>query len=199
MRAIRMRGWAMMVALATTLVAPLAHADVRDEVLASHQAMVERGKFRSKNIVVDGKATRESSAEVVWPDRFHLVNAEMEVIIVPGKTWIKQGGQWQPFPMNLAQMIGGLTPDAMRQGFENMTNAKALPDETIGGRKAHVYEYDTHVKVMGIEARSHVKAWVDAENRLLLKQVAKGEAMGHTSTTTTTYEYDDKIAVKAPL
>jgi hypothetical protein len=68
-----------------------AHAGPKEEILASHAAMVQFGKFHSEGTVTakDGTVTNTWS-NVVWPDRFHVRNAGQEFIIVPGKTYMKQ-------------------------------------------------------------------------------------------------------------
>ena len=186
--------------LATALLAaPSARGDAKADILASHEAMVKFGKYRATGTVQSDKGTQQMSSIVVWPDRFHVNNAGQEFIIVPGATYMKQGGQWQKLPMDMSQMVKSMTPDALRQGYDNMTNVKDLGSETIDGRETRVYEYDTRATIMGIEATSHVKAWIDADSHLPVKQVVTGTAMGMTSTTDQRYEFDSAIEVDAPL
>ena len=187
-------------AFALLACAPAAWADVKADVMAAHDAMVKAGKFRMVGTVTSKHGTQELWSEVHWPDRFHARNAGGEFILLPGKTWMKQpGGEWMAMPMDMGAMVKNLTPAAIREQFENMTNEKELGESRLGNRTVRGYEYDTSAKVMGIEAKSHVKVWIDPQTNLVLKQEVDGEAMGQQSKTVQTFAYDDSISIDPPL
>jgi hypothetical protein len=181
------------------VVASTARSGPKEEILASHEAMVKFGKFHSEGTVTSKDGTQPTWSNVVWPDRFHVRNAGQEFIIVPGKTYMKQGGQWLPFPMDMGQVVKSLTPEALRQGYEAMTNVKDLGESERDGRTVHGYEYDTQLTMMGITAKSHVKLWIDADTKLPVHQESEGEAMGQKSQTSIDYTFSDDIDVKAPM
>ncbi|HET7844823.1 MAG TPA: hypothetical protein VFL14_11775 [Xanthomonadales bacterium] len=180
-------------------VAFAANAGPKEEILATHEAMVKFGRFHSEGTVTTKDGTMPSWSNVVWPDRFHVRNGAQEFVIIPGKTWMKQGGQWMPFPMDMSAMAKSLSPDALRQGYENMTNVKDLGESELGGKTVHGYEYDTQATVMGISAKSHVKLFVDPDTKLPVHQDTDGEAMGQKSSTSLDYTFSDDIDVKAPM
>lgn len=186
-------------ALALLACAPAALADVKTDVLAAHEAMVKAGKFRMVGTTSSGKDTQEMWSEVHWPDRFHSRTAGSEFIMVPGKTWMKQGGQWMAMPMDMSAMVKSMTPQAIRDTFANMQNEKDLGETTLDGRKVRVYEYDTSATIMGIKADSHVKVYIDPATHLMVKQEVDGSAAGQKSRTVQTYEYDDTISIDPPL
>jgi len=181
------------------VVASAAHGGPKEEILASHQAMVKFGKFHSEGTVTSKDGPQPTWSNVVWPDRFHVRNAGQEFIIVPGKTYMKQGGQWMPLPMDMSQMVKSLSPDALRQGYDAMTNVKDLGASERGGKSVHGYEYDTQMTLMGITAKSHVKLWIDTDTKLPVHQDSDGEAMGQRSQTSLDYTFDAGITVEAPL
>lgn len=187
-----------MFAAAFLLLATAAQADPKADILAAHEAMIAKGKFRQANESSTGSEVSKSTSEVQWPDRFHVTTQDMEMILVPGATYMKQGGQWSKLPMDMGAMVKQLTPDAMRQGYENMTNIKQLPDGEVDGQAASVYEYDTTATIMGIKAESHVVLSVDKATGLIARQVTDGKAMGVSSHTVSTYSYDDAISITAP-
>jgi hypothetical protein len=186
-------------ALALVAFAPVVFADVKSDVLAAHEAMVKAGKFRTIGTTTSGKDSQEFWSEAEWPDRFHARNAGGEFIMLPGKTYMKQGGQWMVMPMDMSAMVKSFTPSAIREQFDNMRNAKDLGEMEINGRTLHGYEYDTSATIMGIKAESHVKLWIDPDSHLVIKQEADSSAMGQKSHTVQTYEYDDTISIKAPM
>ena len=179
--------------------ASFAAADVKSDLLASHEAMVKAAKFRMVGTVETDKGNDPLWSEVHWPDRFHTKNQGGEYILVPGKTWMKQGGQWMALPMDMSAMVKSLSPDAVRQTFDNMTNGKELGESEIAGRKVKGYEYDTFATIMGIRAESHVKVWVDPETKLVVRQETANKAAGQTSKVVQDYEYDASISVDPPM
>jgi hypothetical protein len=182
------------------VVASIAQGGAKEEILASHAAMVKFGKFHSEGTVTakDGTVTKTWS-NVVWPDRFHVRNAGQEFIIVPGKTYMKQGEQWLPFPMDMSQLVRSLSPEALRQGYEAMTNVKDLGESERNGKSVHGYEYDTQLTIMGVTAKSHVKLWIDADTKLPVHQEADGEALGQRARTAIDYTFDEGIEVEPPM
>jgi outer membrane lipoprotein-sorting protein len=176
-----------------------ARADAKADILAAHQAMVAFGKFRSTGTTESKRGKVEMLAEVEWPNRFHTRTDQTEVIVLPGQTYMKTGGRWERFPMDMSAMIKGLTPDAMKQSYDNMTNVVALGREEVNGVTANVYEYDTSATIMGIRAQSHVKLWIDAATKRVVRQEVRGTAMGTSSVTVQNYEYPEDLSVKAPL
>lgn len=194
-----MRRFRFLAAALAALVLPLAAlAGPKEDILAAHQKMLEKGKFRITGTTTSKKNTTALWMEVEWPDRYHMRNADAEFIIVPGRTFMKQGNQWMPFPMDMSNMIRHLTPEAMRQGYEAMRDVQDLGTEDVDGRPARVYAYATSGEIMGIRSDSRVKLWIDADSGLVVKQVVDGEAMRIPSTTEQRYEYDPSIAIRAP-
>jgi hypothetical protein len=179
-------------------------ADAKAEIIASHAAMMTKGKFKVESDISSGSDKTRSSATVVWPDRYHIVNQlaggqVMEVIVLPGSTYMKQGGQWSRFPMDMSAMIKAFSPDAMTQSQANMTEIEDLGSEAVDGRLARKFRYKTSATVMGIKSSSAVTTWIDDGTDLPIKQQVEGEAMGQKSTTMQTYTFDDALKVEAPL
>ena len=79
-----------------------------------------------------------------------------------------------------------------------MTNVKELPEDSVNGNAARVYEYDTSATVMGITADSHITVWISTDDGRILKQRSQGKAMGKDSMSESLYEFDPAIDIKAP-
>lgn len=180
--------------------APAARADAQQEIHAAFEAMVKAGKFRTTGTTDAPRGgPQKNTVEVVWPDRFHMTSEQTEVIIVPGSTYMKQGGKWQQLPVDMSRMIERFKPQAMKEAFVNTSNVKAIGDSTVNGHAVRGYEYDTTVKVAGVTASSHAKLWVDKDTGLPTRMESDGEAMGHKSHNVNDYEFDAGIRVEAPM
>lgn len=174
-----------------------AFADAKADIVAANQKLMEKSKFRMTGTTTSGGKTMNMWAEVDWPDRYHMRTDDVEFIILPGKTWMKQGGQWQALPMDMSAMVKSMSPEAVKQAEANMANVKEVGSETINGKSTTAYEYDTSMKMMGITATSHVKVYIDGDG-YIVRQESTGEAAGQNSTTVHDYEYDESIDITAP-
>ena len=185
--------------LAAALASTPVFADAKADILASHKAMMKAGTFRIVGTTESSQGKAETWAEIQWPDRYHIRGNGTEVIVLPGKTYMKQGDKWTALPMDMSAMIKSMSPEAMKQGFDSMTNVKELGEQSIDGKTAIGYEYDSSVTMMGITAKSHVRMWVDTATDLPLRQEIDGEAMGVKSKSVQTYTFDPSIDIEAPL
>jgi hypothetical protein len=177
-----------------------ARADARDEVQAAYAALMKQGKFRSVGTADSPRGgAQKQSVEVVWPDRFHMMSPEAEIIVIPGATYMKRDGGWSQLPIPMGQLIDRFKPEAMKQAYDQTTNLKSLGDSTVNGHAVRGYEYDTTVTMMGVTAKSHNKLWVDKDTGLPARQESDGEAMGHKSHNVNDYEYDSAIKIEAPM
>jgi outer membrane lipoprotein-sorting protein len=195
------RRFAAAVLLALAVATP-ALADPKADIMAAHAKMLEKGKFRMTGTSVAGDQTTRMDSVVVWPDRYHMkmdgAGGPTEIIVIPGETWMNQGGSWMKLPMDMSAMIQSMTPEAMRKSFEGMTNVRELGSESIDGRDAVGYAYDSKVEMMGITSTSSVRLWVDEDTGLPLRQEVDGEAMGVKSRTVQDYVFDPAVEVRAP-
>lgn len=174
-------------------------AAVRKVLGDSFAAMEAAKSFRSTTAAEESGVKSTVQNDTIWPDRFHTRNGAQEFVFVPGASYIKQGGTWSQLPVDMSEMVRSLSPDAMKQSLANLSNARLLGEEQIKGRTAIVVEYDTHARVMGIDTKSHVKAWIDAKTRLPIQQQAEGTAMGRRSKAFTIYDFVSDLRIEAPL
>ena len=175
-------------------------ADPKADLLAAVDSMAKIGKFRSTSTITseDGKVFK-TSAEVIWPDRFHIVTDQMEAIIVPGKSYIKQGGTWQVVPVDMSQMVQGFRTEAMKNSMASTTNVKDLGTSEINGHQVRGFEYDSTATVMGMTSSAHSKMWLDTATQLPVRQEVDGKAMGHKSHTVQDYDFTSPVKIEAPI
>src|SRR5678816_216960 len=183
------------------LAVPAAHADPKADLLATAEAMGKVGKFKSSSTITgdDGKVFK-TSAQVIWPDRFHIVTEQMEAIIIPGKSYMKQPGSgWQVIPVDLSQMVAGFRAEAMKDSMASTTNVKELGTSEVNGHQVRGFEYDSSATIMGQTSKAHCKMWLDVATGLPVRQEVDGEAMGHKSKTVQDYDFTSPVKVEAPI
>lgn len=177
-------------------------AGPKEDIMAAHQAMMEKGRFTMRGTTTSNGDVTRMENKAIWPDRYHMRmetgGTRMEYIILPGASWMKQGGTWMKLPMDMSRMVASLTPEAMKKTYDGMSNVRELDGERVDGAEARVYAYDSTVTMMGVTSRSAVKIWIDTDSGLPLKQEIVGEAMGTTSTTEQTYDFDADFEIRAP-
>ena len=200
MRIRSLKALALTACLALLATTP-AHADPKADLLATAEAMGKVGKFKSSSTITgdDGKVFK-TSAQVIWPDRFHIVTDQMEAIILPGKSYMKQPGQaWQVLPVDLSQMVAGFRAENMKQSMASTSNVKDLGTSEVNGHAVHGYEYDSSATVMGQTSKAHSKMWLDVATGLPVRQEVDGEAMGHKSHTVQDYDFTTPVKIEAPI
>src|SRR5687768_13533714 len=124
----------MLVVVVSLAFSGAALADAKADVVAANQKLMDEAKFRMTGKTTTGGKTVNMWAEVDWPDRYHMRTDDVEFIILPGKTWMKQGGQWMALPMDMSAMVKSLSPDAVKQAQENMTNVKEVGPADVNGK-----------------------------------------------------------------
>ena len=133
-------------------------------------------------------------------NRLHnRITDQMEAIILPGKSYIKQGGNWQLMPVDISQMVTGFRAEMMKNSIANTTNVKELGPSEINGHKVKGYEYDSTATVMGQSSSAHCKMWLDVDTGLPVRQEVDGSAMGHKSHTIQDYDFTSPVKIEAPI
>ena len=173
-----------------------AHADPRAEVFASFDKAQAQASYRAvSSVEVKGK-TMQSTIDVQLPGSFHMKSPEAEVIVLPGGSWMYQGGQWMKLPMDMSQMVKGMTLAAIRDGANTVKDVVKLDSETVEGCMADSYSYRSQGKIMGMDAAADVQLWVCQDSGLPIRFVSvdlKGQGR-----TTVVYDYDAAVDIRAP-
>lgn len=191
-----MKSFACLVALAATTLATDAAADARADVFASFEKAAAQKSYRATSVTDTGGQLVESRIDVETPGSFHLKNADMEVVALPGATWMNQGGQWMKLPVDMSGMMKNVTLTAMRDGAKLVKDVEQLADATIAGCESSVYSYRSEGKVMGVDTRAKVEVAVCDATGLPVRIVS--EDLGGNGTTTVVYDYTADVEIKAP-
>lgn len=176
--------------------APSAFADARDAVMQAFEKAMADGSYRAQMTSEYRGKQQQSTLQMQGPDRFHMKNADTEVIVLPGGTWMNAGGQWMKLPMDMSQMIRGMTVTAMRDGANLMKDVKQLGSENVNGCDATLYAYRADGKVMGFKSEADVTVAICGSSGLPVRVIStdlKGK-----SRTVIDYDYDAPVDIRAP-
>jgi hypothetical protein len=174
-------------------------ADAKSELMAAYDKTMAVKAFRATSNIVTGKHQMKSVAEVVWPDRFHITTDDVETIVLPGASYMKQGGKWMKLPMDMSMMTKQFSADAMKKNAEAMTNIKAEGVGNYAGEVCNKYSFDVSMKIMGVQSDSHQVSCVSNKTGLVIHISSDGKAMGKSTHSEVDYVYDSTIEIKAPI
>lgn len=193
---------ALVIALVLALGAAPAFADdARAELIASWSKMIAAKDlaYRANMATTDKKGrTYKSTMLIQWPNRFHVKNPDMEMIILPQGTWMNAGGNWMKMPVDMSKVIQQFTPEATKASMDGLTSVRSLGKAEVNGKACDRYEYDFDSKVMGVRSTGTATIALDAATGYPVRLETTGEAMGQKSTTVIDYEYDPGIRIVAP-
>lgn len=136
------------------------------------------------------------TAEVIMPDKFHMVMPQGEAVIIGDHTWMKMGGKWMEIP-GMGKTIGGLTKQAELSSAASAQNL-TCSDADHEGKSYRLFEFDASGKTMGINAKTHVKLYADAGTSLPAYQEIEGESLGKKSSMSQTFTFDPSITIEPP-
>lgn len=174
--------------------------DARDIYVKAQQAQFDAKAFQSVLVQTAAGQTVTSTVAYVYPDRWYVVSANTEMIVIGVKGYMKQAGAWVEAPEYLAALITQLKdPTYIADAVKDVTDVKLVGTETLNGVLCNVYEYRQKTTVATIEVVSNGRVWIGAANNLPYKTEVAGEAADAKSSTVLTITYDPNVKIEAPL
>jgi len=184
-------------ALAAVTFAAPARADARDAVLAAHRATMD-ARVRVETVSSTGGQQARSTVRYDTSQRVHLKTDQMEMIVLPEGTWMRNGDAgWMKPPFDASAIVRQLVPETVEQMQKGLSNVVDEGAAEFGGKPAHAYSFDVAMTMMGISVNSHSRILVGADGRIV-QSVTDGQALGKKTHSEQTYHYDDTIRVVAP-
>ncbi len=174
--------------------------DPLEAVTNALRAQMSGGPYRALTSVTTDGTTTDMSAEVIPPDKMHIVigGGNMELILLDGTLWSKTGDTpWTQ--MGSPEMMQGIF-DSIQGQVEGVTlaNVQVVGAEPVLGEPTQVYSYTSTMGEGEGVVTTDVKLWISKERGLPVRLEATGTAMGITSYTLQSIEYDNSIAIEAP-
>lgn len=182
-------------ALIMLLYSGAACADAKQDLIASFQKMMAKGRYTAQMVTEVKGRSYPSQLEVVLPDRFHVRSQDSEAVILPEGTWMQVGGQWMKMPINMTQMIRGYTREAMEKGMASIEDVQLVGSEKVGGCTADLYRYRSSGEYMGFKNTGSLVAAVCRDTGLPVRLVYEGT---RNEKVTVLYDYSREVVIRPP-
>lgn len=176
--------------------------DAQEAVMSAISAQLAGGPYRATTTIEADGATTKMNVEMIPPDKLHAIisaaEGNTELILVDGTTWFKSGDTpWMQMPGGdmVQNMLASVQADAAKG---TLTNVQLVGTEEVNGQAAQVYAFTSSYGEGDQQVSSDVKLWISEASGLPIKMEATGVAMGTSSHTVQTIEYDDSITIEAP-
>lgn len=190
-----------LIALALLAACGLAHADPKAEVFAAWDAMIAAKSYRARIETSAGDQTFRQSVEMVIPDRMRITGGPGgDLVITPEGAWIRIPGQdWMEAPPGTAAVSKQyMSPEFVEQAKAGVKSVEALGDESVAGKPAKTYRIEQTMTMMGIEAQTSTKLYVDTASGRPVRQEVDAVSMGRNSRTVQDIEYVSGLEIAAP-
>jgi hypothetical protein len=149
----------------------------------------------------DGGEKVETRTEAALPDRFHVFNADYELVIVGPEVYRRlPGGNWQKSPTGLA--VTSLTDPKKLGEYLKTAKVTLVGDETLEGSPVRVYRAAAPLSPARKSVHDdpepfNMKVWVGSSDGLPRR--LEGTVQGtKTKTSVTFYDFNADIAVRRP-
>lgn len=196
-----MRPFQTVAAIVLLGTAGLAHAGAKEEVFAAWDAMIAAKSYRASIETSANNQTFKQQVEIVIPERMRISGGPGgDLVITPEGAWIKLPGQdWMEAPPGTAAVSKQyMSPEFVEQAKAGVTKVEALGTEDVGGKPAKTYQIEQTMKMMGIEAQTSTKLYVDTASGRPVRQEVDAVSMGRNSRTVQDIEYVGGLEIVAP-
>lgn len=168
-------------------------------VKGSFQKFLDAKSFRAKMETNAEGRVAVTNMEFVAPDRYHMTNPQMEMILIGGDYYMRpSGGPWRKIAAGMQDVVKSFRSKEMMEQFEKATEVKFLKPDMYEGKPALVYEY-TSTDMLGMKGKSVSKTWVDAIDGLPRKSEFTGDYGGMKSSGVITwYDFGSDIKIEPP-
>jgi hypothetical protein len=172
---------------------------------ASSDALLKVKSYRvHATTLLQGK-TYTRTIEFVTPDRMHIIDERMEMIIVPEGTYQKlAGGKWEKSPVDMSTLFAKARTSEFANSVLKDTQVHLIGPDTLNGKPMMVYE----VIYTSPDLKSRSRVWINTSDHLPYKSETESETkevkmmdktLGGKSKTTNVYtDYNVPIKIVAP-
>lgn len=128
------------------------------------------------------------------PDRYHIKNAQSEVILIGKDGYGKQGGKWEKINEDFGALIEQMKKNFNAESMKSINEVKKTGTEKIGSKEATIYEYSIGGNNV---MQNTTKVWI-ASDGLPLRTVVETQQPDAIQRVTTEYSYDKPVKIEAP-
>ena len=114
--------------------------DASEDLVKACRALAAAKTFRALMTATgEGGEKVETRTEAALPDRFHVSNADYELVIIGSEVYRKlHGGDWQTSPTGLA--VTSLTDPKRLEEYLKTARVTLVGTETLDGSQVRVYQ-----------------------------------------------------------
>ena len=164
------------------------------DVKGASQRFTEVQAFQAVMDTSGGKADVHLELNYSAPDRYHIKNPQMEMIIIGKETYMKVNGSWKKFPVDIGSQLPKMREMLSDEILKSVSGAEYLGDENVNGQSAMVYRYKG--KGTGDVSSYTSRVWVSRTSGLPQKIEAVYDG-GPIKSMVTNYTYDN-VDVEPP-
>ena len=177
---------------------PPAPSDPQQALIDIMKSVMQAPPYHiSSTSTTDSGTTTVMTGEVALPDHMHIkMSTGTEILVVGDKSYQKVNGSWQPFPVDIGNLLNGLLGDSASDPGKSVSNVQYLGQDNLDGVSTQVYSFTSSADLGGETITSQVKMWV--ANGLPVRQEIDGEYSGIKSKTVQVITYDPSIKIEAP-
>lgn len=169
-------------------------ADASQDLKAALNKLVDQSEYR---LNVDVKGQPSTVVDLQLPNKLHIKNPQMEMIMINDSVWMKMAGQWMAVP---AQATGNVNlmekydPEAVRETFHNISDLTVVGQEQIKGCETTLYQYKTTEVQQGKEYVTDSVTAVCGATGLPVRM----QTSSNGTQSTVHYDFDADINIQAP-
>jgi hypothetical protein len=172
------------------------------DLLKACRALGGVKSFRALMTTTGSTVMTETRTEAALPGRFHVFNADYELVIIGSEVYRKlPGGNWQTSPTGLA--VTSLIDPKKLEEYLKTAQVTLAGTETLEGTQVRVYQAEAarspaRKSVHDDPDPFHMKIWVGMPDGLPRR--LEGTVLStKTKTAVTYYDFNAKLAVKKPI
>jgi hypothetical protein len=172
--------------------------DAKKAILNSLDELEKAGPYKTHTQVTAGTSKFESIAEVILPNRFHIISSGQEMLIVGPRSYIKQKGKWISFPVDVSGIVAGLRGSLRSEIANGIREPKLTRVDMVDGKPAVVYQFKEKIGSDDEQIDSQVELWIDQARGLPIRQEIDSNNDGVTTHTEQVILYDPSITIEDP-
>lgn len=178
----------------------VANTDPRDDLLSAARKFRDLPYFTA-TMLGDGSQQVNGKLEYAAPDRYRIIYtggaaSGTEFIIAGKQTYMKTGGKWRRFPVDIGTMLPSVRELLEESEIRKIRAVQRLGDDSVDGVQAILYSYEGSTPSKSIDYKSRL--WLAKSTGLPLKVVIEYNS-GELKTMTISYDTETPVTIEPPI
>lgn len=178
----------------------VAKTDPRDDLLTAARKFRDLPYFTA-TMLGDGSQQVNGKLEYVAPDKYRIVYTGgaakgTEFIIVGKQTYMKTGGKWRRFPVDIGSLLPSVRELLEEREIQKIRAVQRIGNDSVDGIQAILYSYEGSTPTKSIDYNSRL--WLAKSTGLPLKVVIEYNS-GQLKTMTISYDTETPVNIETPI